>query len=92
MTPICIMVLDRGHVLVGHVERHPDLAFHWLVKNARVIRRWGTERGLAQLANEGPTSHTQLDDPCDEAHPFRAVIRILDTKEGVWDKHLRGKK
>lgn len=82
-----ILVLDRGHVLVGRVSRHPDLAFFWRVSPARVIRRWGTERGIAQLAG-GPLSGTVLDDAADESVPFRAVIRILDASEEGWGSHL----
>ncbi len=82
-----ILVLDRGFVLVGRVERHPDLAFHWRVAPARCVRRWGTTGGLAQLRS-GKRPETQLDDVSAETVPFRAVLRILDVEEGAWDREL----
>lgn len=86
---IRIMVLDRGRVLVGRVSRHPELAFHWYVQGARVIRRWGTTRGLEQIANDGPTKDTVLDDPCDTDVPFRAVLEIKHVREEKWRSHLK---
>ena len=53
-----ICVLQRGNVLIGYFNQ--DGASCWLEK-ASVIRRWGTESGLGQLSNEGPTSETVLD-------------------------------
>lgn len=85
---IRIMVLDRGRVKVGYLTRHPDLAFHWLLRGARVIRRWGTTEGLEQIARDGPTSETVLDRACDTTIPFRAVLEILDTAEEKWLTHL----
>ena len=84
---IRILMLDRGHVLVGRVSLHPDLAFHWRVTSARTIRQWGTTRGLAQLVS-GPTKDTVLDDPANETIGFRAVLRILDASADGWEKYL----
>ena len=86
---IKILVLDRGWVLVGRVSRHPELAFHWRVTDCRCIRLWGSERGLAQIAREGPTGQTKLDDPCDLSVPYRAVLQILDVEESKWESHLK---
>jgi hypothetical protein len=84
-----IVVLDRGRVKVGRLGKHPELAFHWLLRDARVIRRWGSSRGLEQIAASGPTVGTVLDDPCDTAIPFRAVVEILEsTSEEAWEKYL----
>jgi hypothetical protein len=84
---IKILVLDRGHVLIGRIERHPDLAFHWRVSPSRIIRRWGTTQGLAELT-DGPLTDTRLDAIGSEAIPFRAVLRILDVSESKWIQHL----
>jgi hypothetical protein len=85
---IRILVLDRGRVKVGRLSLCPDLAFHWLLEDARVIRRWGTTEGLEQIARDGPTADTVLDRPCDCVVPFRAVIEILDTTEELWGSYL----
>lgn len=73
--PKYILVLQRGWVVVGDLEYDGTE----LVKlaNASVIRRWGTTKGLGELALGGPQSNTVLD-PCGvvEAHPAAVVLRI----------------
>jgi hypothetical protein len=94
MEGIKIVVLDRGFVKVGALEKHPDLAFHWRLRG-RTIRRWGTTEGHIELC-DGPTKDTVLDSvpstkSATSAIPFRAVIEILDcTEEGEekWKKLL----
>jgi hypothetical protein len=84
---VAIIVADRGHVLVGRLSRHPDLAFHWRLEPGRIIRRWGTSEGLAQLAR-GPLESTVLDAPANVSVPFRAVLYILDAEAEGWLPHL----
>jgi hypothetical protein len=86
-----IVVMDRGWVKVGRLSRHPELAFHWRLTDCRTVRRWGTQRGLAQLANEGPMAETVLDDLHDSTVPYRSVLDILDTKESLWVESLTRK-
>ncbi len=86
---IKIMVLDRGRVKVGYVEPHPGLPFHWKITSGRTIRRWGTTQGLEEIANNGPTTNTVLDDSCDSSCPYRAVIEILEVNQSRWSKHLK---
>ena len=50
MSEVRIYVLPHGHVIVGTEERTPE----WRVVDGAVIRRWGTDAGLAQLAAKGP--------------------------------------
>ena len=88
MEGIKILLIDRGRVKVGYLERHPELAFHWFLRGARVIRRWGTSEGLEQIAQDGPTEQTILDRPCDTTITFRSVIEILDCVEEKWLSHL----
>lgn len=57
MKTIC--VLPRGWVLVGNLEGT-------CLKSAKVIRRWGTTKGLGELAASGPTRETVLDDLGDD--------------------------
>lgn len=94
MNGIKIIVLDRGFVKVGTLERHPELAFHWLLRG-RTIRRWGTTEGHIELC-DGPTPNTVLDSvPSTKSAvstiPFRAVIEILNCTEAgekKWKKML----
>lgn len=52
-----IVILQRGWVIVGRWHRDGDDV---TVTDASVIRRWGTKKGLGELAN-GPLSETVLD-------------------------------
>lgn len=76
-----IVVLDRGFVYVGDVEHDGDWC---VITNARNIRYWGTERGLGQLALEGPTEKTRIDIVGTVRAPARAVISLIDTDAAKW--------
>lgn len=85
---IRILVLDRGFVLVCRCEEPTQFAFWMTVTDARIIRRWGTTRGLVQLKN-GPTSETVLDELAEEENiPTRAIIRIIKVNQDAWEPHL----
>src|SRR3990167_11428151 len=70
-----ILVLQRGWVVVGDLVEDTDSKVR--LDNASVIRRWGTTKGIGQLALEGPQKATVLD-PCGvvEAHPQTIVMWI----------------
>jgi hypothetical protein len=53
MKTICVM--PRGWILVGNLEGST-------LRNAKVIRQWRTTVGLGELAANGPTPSTKLDD------------------------------
>jgi len=53
-----IVVLHCGFVFMGDVERTEKEV---IIHNANNIRKWGTERGLGQIAADGPTEKTILD-------------------------------
>lgn len=57
-----IVIGNRGNVVVGDLAISGSAGY---MKNASVIRVWGTSKGLGQLALEGATSKTILD-PCGE--------------------------
>lgn len=57
-----IIILQAGWVLVGTYEKQGEMV---RVIDCAVIRRWGTDKGLGQLAITGPTDNTRLD-PCPE--------------------------
>lgn len=76
-----IVVADRGFVYVGACE----CTDAWcVVSNARNIRRWGTTKGLGELALGGPLSETVLDDVGTVRIPMRAVISLIDTEAAKW--------
>lgn len=68
-----ILVLQRGWVVVGEYREVGD---ECVLENASVIRRWGTSKGLGELA-KGPLENTVLD-ACGtvRAHKLAVVMQI----------------
>lgn len=75
-----IVVLDRGFVYVGRVKIEGAFV---VISQAQNIRVWGTTKGLGELAN-GPTKNTKVDPVGSVKAPLRALISLIDTKEGAW--------
>jgi hypothetical protein len=76
-----IVVLQRGWVVVGHYHRVGEQV---RVEHAAVVRRWGTQRGLGQLASEGVQAETVLDDcPTVRCHVL-AVLATIDCTHATW--------
>lgn len=55
---LAIVVLDRGWVFVGFVTHLEDERIR--IDCCYNVHKWGAERGLGQIAVEGPTSETIL--------------------------------
>lgn len=73
-----IVIVKDGFVLIGDVT--PVVEGGYIVDNASVIRRWGTARGLGQIALEGPTGNTTLD-PIGKVYvPAHAVTMMIECK------------
>lgn len=87
MDGVYILVLDRGFVVVGTIEPHPTLVYHWLCRG-RTVRRWGTTDGLAQLCN-GPQPDTVLDPICTRSIPWRSVIEMQHAEVKPWKTSLK---
>lgn len=82
---IRIAVLDRGFVYVGRAVSDED----WLyLTDAQNIRRWGTTKGLGELARTGPIPKTKLDKTGSLKAPLKAVISLIAVEETVWEKVL----
>jgi hypothetical protein len=78
---IRIVVAQRGWNLVGEYTLAGDEV---VLANASVIRRWGTTRGLGQIAADGPTPETRLD-PCGTVRIHKlAVVLTMDCDAGSW--------
>ncbi|GIK50323.1 MAG: hypothetical protein BroJett013_30200 [Alphaproteobacteria bacterium] len=78
---VSIVVLERAFVYVGEVERDGD---EITIRNAKNIRRWGTTKGLGQLALHGPQPRTALDDAGTVRAPLSAVIHTIDCEAAAW--------
>lgn len=81
---LCLVVADRGHVWVGDVTTGENFA---IVQNARIVRRWGTENGINELANNGPAESTRLDAEADVVKvAMKAIIALIPCREESWKK------
>lgn len=83
---IKIVILQRGWVMVGKFERNgSECKLH----NASVIRRWGTIKGLGEIANGGPTKDTILD-KCFGVVEFDylTVVASISVEESKWQNKL----
>lgn len=72
---IRIIILQRGWVMVGEYARKGNYV---TLSKASVIRRWGTTKGLGELAANGPLPNTVLD-PANgvvEAHELVVLTTI----------------
>lgn len=79
---IKIVVLQRGWVMVGRLERDGS---ECKLKNASVIRTWGTSKGLGEIATNGPLSGTKLD-KCGGLVEFDylTVVAAISCEESKW--------
>ena len=76
-----IVVADRGWVFVG--DTTTDEEGNVTISNAKVIRVWGTTKGLGQLALEGSQKDTVLDDSGVVRVPSGSVIAVFNVADGV---------
>lgn len=83
---IRIAILQRGWVMVGRFAQDGDRCF---LRGASVVRRWGTTRGLGELAANGPLAETKLD-ACGEVqfHELTAVA-LIRCAEDKWTAHCQ---
>ncbi len=81
MAAMKIVIVDRGWVYIGECKYEKDFL---VITNAKNIRQWGSTRGLGQLAIEGPTPSTRLDQYGTVRIPMRAVISTIDTEAKLW--------
>ena len=69
-----IVVLQRGWTVVGDYSKDGNEV---VVKNGSVVRRWGTTKGLGEIAANGPTEKTVLDPtPEIRVHELAVVFTI----------------
>jgi len=79
-----IVIVQSGWVFVGDKTAAPHVLSTIRLENASVIRVWGTERGLGQLALYGPQKDTILD-PCGTVDlPLTAVLGEMHCDPGAW--------
>lgn len=81
-----IVILQRGWCMVGRFDRKGS---ECTLKNASVIRTWGTIKGLGEIAQDGPTSSTKLD-KCNGVVEFDylTVVAAISCSEKKWESYL----
>ena len=85
MKGVFCMALERGWCLIGEVSPCDYDASRVIVNNAGVLRRWGTTKGLGQLAREGIQPNTQVDWEGDGVDVHRAAImRAIPVTDEAW--------
>ena len=73
-----ILVLHRGWVIIGNVSKETQNEIE--VQDCSVIRKWGTTKGLGEIALNGITKETVLD-PCGTViAPLISVIMRIQCK------------
>ena len=80
-----IVVLQRGWVAVGRFYREGD---ECRLESASVIRVWGTDKGLGQIALDGPQSKTKLDIAGTMRFNAMTIVTRLDCNQEKWNEKL----
>lgn len=76
-----IVVCDRGFVFVGLVSVDGETV---VITECSCVRRWGTTKGIGELAECGPLKETKLDpQPTTRVHQLQ-VVCMIDCKEEAW--------
>lgn len=76
-----IAVLQRGWVFIGEVTQVGD---DYTLENGACIRRWGTSKGLGEIASGGPTTNTQLEPvPTVNFHEAGKVL-LIKAEDSKW--------
>lgn len=83
---IRICILQRGWVMIGYYSEHENDMCH--LDSAHVIRRWGTDNGLGQLAKEGKQTKTQLEPTGHVEFHKLTVVATIHCDEELWSNEL----
>ena len=81
--PYQIVVIEGRWNVVGYVKTLPNKSI--VITEAKVIRYWGTTKGLGELAFNGPTSKTILDVYGTVRVPSYAILMLIDTVSDKWN-------
>jgi hypothetical protein len=76
-----IVVLSHGFVYVGDVSIDGE----WCkIANASNVRRWGTSKGLGELAANGPLKQSVLDPAGTVQAPMSSVVALIACEAAKW--------
>jgi hypothetical protein len=80
-----IVILQRGWVMVGRFSREGS---DCTLRDASVIRVWGTSKGLGEIALGGPTSSTKLDKAGEVQFDYLTTVAVISCEDSKWEKSL----
>jgi len=80
---LSIVVIESGFIYLGVPTLHdcPILGKCLKVQDAENIRRWGTDKGLGQLAHIGKQDNTVLDYTGTITVPISKVLHFIEVTE-----------
>jgi hypothetical protein len=81
-----IAVLQRGWVFIGEVKQSGD---DYFLERGACIRRWGTTKGLGELAANGPTANTELEPVPQVRFHEAGKVLLIKAEETKWDGKLK---
>lgn len=84
-TKLQIVILQRGWNIIGRYREEKD---EFICEDSKVLRCWGTTKGIGQLALEGPTDQTKLDETGTVRSLKTTVIARIDVDEDKWANHF----
>lgn len=85
-----IVTTEHRGVFYGYVRAHEDLSARTLsLRQARMAIRWGTTKGIGELARSGPTSESLIGDAADmpAIHDVTAVFMVTAAARSAWEAH-----
>jgi len=86
MKPVLVTTQHRG-VFAGLIDDDQDISAKAMpLKNARMAIRFGTTRGVMELAETGPTGNSLISAPADipMLHDITALFEITDQAWQSW--------
>ena len=84
-----IIVGDNAHAWIAKSATIDHETKMLTATNARIIRRWGTDKGINQLI-AGPTKETTLDAMAPRLDiAWHAVLYLVPANSAAWAKHLK---
>ena len=82
---IQIVILQRGWVIIGRYREEKD---EFVCDDSKVIRVWGTTKGIGELALEGPKSNTKLDETGTVRSLKTTIVARINVDESKWVNHF----
>lgn len=83
---IRIVILQRGWVVVGEFKQEGETCY---IENGHVIRSWGTKKGLGEIAINGPTKETILDETPTIMYNVYTTIATILCNSKKWKDYIK---